>query len=478
MGLAPSLVINLPGFPFENFPSVGTVDLLRAVSSAGLEIGDNYVVDGSSAAGDGGGGVYAWSPFSTKADDGSSTVRPSDRSPGQAGRWVQAGGSAKLLTDSLSSEDAGKGAALVGYASGAGDNVAERLNHMRLNAPGNGGYGYDFRLMETVESIDGTTDGVGKVDAVRVAHTFGGSSVKGGRHAIETFCVMIAPTAADNPDRNYVGGAFTGYATASDNGVLGAELGGMFGLNAVGRLGPAVQHWLNVTGAEINTDVAAGATVSYKSGIQICGFVTDKVQGTDYDAMISLSRQVGGTIWRDGILFSPANGAAPVGAGSTLLRTQGMATCDSGIDIGSYLFTKQAIRVGNTSPSQQAGIGIRQQGNGAVGLHLQRNTDTAPVGNVFQLSNADNTQVIASIDALGNIKGTNFSAALISNGSDILAIGSAAGEIQINKPLVSQGSTNAVVGKVGGSGPATAAQNSWMRLLDQSGAPCWVPVWK
>jgi hypothetical protein len=31
---------------------------------------------------------------------------------------------------------------------------------------------------------------------------------------------------------------------------------------------------------------------------------------------------------------------------------------------------------------------------------------------------------------------------------------------------------------IGGSGPATAAQNGWMKMLDSTGAACWVPVWK
>jgi hypothetical protein len=34
------------------------------------------------------------------------------------------------------------------------------------------------------------------------------------------------------------------------------------------------------------------------------------------------------------------------------------------------------------------------------------------------------------------------------------------------------------LGTIGGTGPATAAQNSWLRLLDSTGAAIWVPVWK
>jgi hypothetical protein len=253
----------------------------------------------------------------------------------------------------------------------------------------------------------------------------------------------------------------------------------MFGVNGVGRLASGATNWLNVTGAEFNTECVAGSSVAYKSGIQICGFATDTVQGSEYDAMISLSRQNGGVIFRDGILFSGANGLAPVGAGSTLMRTQGEATIASGIDVGSYLFTKQAIRIGATTEDVQAGIGIRQQGNGSVGLFLQRNTDAAPAGNIIQVVNAVNSIVLFSVDAEGNVTGGNVTTALVANGSGTIAIGDASGEVQMNKPLVAPGGgAGASLGSIGGSGPATANQNSWMRFLDQSGALCWVPVWK
>lgn len=88
MALAPSITISLPGYPFENFPSVETVAELRAVISILLADGANYVVDGGTSAGDGLGGVYAWNDASVEADDGVKVIRPTDTSPGQAGRWI------------------------------------------------------------------------------------------------------------------------------------------------------------------------------------------------------------------------------------------------------------------------------------------------------------------------------------------------------------------------------------------------------
>jgi hypothetical protein len=52
-------------------------------------------------------------------------------------------------------------------------------------------------------------------------------------------------------------------------------------------------------------------------------------------------------------------------------------------------------------------------------------------------------------------------------------------EIRWGKALVALGGGAApTFGTIGGSGPATAAQNTWMRILDSTGAAFWVPVWK
>lgn len=52
-------------------------------------------------------------------------------------------------------------------------------------------------------------------------------------------------------------------------------------------------------------------------------------------------------------------------------------------------------------------------------------------------------------------------------------------DIKWGKALVALGGGAApTLGTIGGGGPATAAQNSWMRVLDSAGAAFWVPVWK
>lgn len=52
-------------------------------------------------------------------------------------------------------------------------------------------------------------------------------------------------------------------------------------------------------------------------------------------------------------------------------------------------------------------------------------------------------------------------------------------DIKWGKALVAMGGGAApTVGTIGGSGPATAGQNSWLRVVDSTGAACWVPAWK
>lgn len=53
------------------------------------------------------------------------------------------------------------------------------------------------------------------------------------------------------------------------------------------------------------------------------------------------------------------------------------------------------------------------------------------------------------------------------------------GNIQWNKTFAGLGGgAPPTLGTIGGTGPTVAAQNSWLPMLDSTGAACWVPVWK
>jgi len=179
--------------------------------------------------------------------------------------------------------------------------------------------------------------------------------------------------------------------------------------------------------------------------------------------------------WKYGLWFDNVGGQP----GSALIKTNFNVDVDFGIDLGSAVINKQALRIGATPLALACAIGVRQFSNAAVGIFLQRNTDTAPTGNMLQVVNAVNSVVLASIDVLGNIKGSSFNGPLVTNGTSPLAIGEPASDIQWRRPLVALGGGVApTLGTIGGSGPAVAAQNTWIRFLDSNGAPFYLPVWK
>lgn len=91
---APAIVVQLPGYPAEEFLSVETLAALRALSTSGFEGGENVLLEGSASVGDGFGGNYVWSPTSTATDDPPGVVRPNGIGPLQAGRWLAIGSSA------------------------------------------------------------------------------------------------------------------------------------------------------------------------------------------------------------------------------------------------------------------------------------------------------------------------------------------------------------------------------------------------
>lgn len=79
-----------------------------------------------------------------------------------------------------------------------------------------------------------------------------------------------------------------------------------------------------------------------------------------------------------------------------------------------------------------------------------------------------------------NAAGTSLIRLILIDGSNRLQLlPDGVGDILWGKTLVALGGGAApTLGTIGGTGPAAAAQNSWMRVVDNAGNPFWVPVWK
>ncbi|HSW00033.1 MAG TPA: hypothetical protein VLI39_07665 [Sedimentisphaerales bacterium] len=167
-----------------------------------------------------------------------------------------------------------------------------------------------------------------------------GAAANGGFVGVGGFVYQLTNTSLSN---TLVG--LTGYACSLGCNCGGTEevpVGGIFGANLYARATAGATNFINITCCEMNTEVAAGASVAYKSGFQIA--CADGVQGSVHDIMGAFSGLGGGIGWKTGICFGAMNGAHPLCSTGTILRTIGSSTVDSGIDISSYTITTYAFR--------------------------------------------------------------------------------------------------------------------------------------
>jgi len=142
--------------------------------------------------------------------------------------------------------------------------------------------------------------------------------------------------------------------------------------------------------------------------------------------------------WKHGMWFDNVGGQV----GSTLIKANANINVDFGLDLGSAVIQKQAIRVGETPLVLAAAVGVRQLQNGQPGIFLQRNTDTAPSGHLLSIVNATNSVVLSSIDASGNIysQGTLATVGAITAQGNISTTGGAnisAGGLTISQAHIS-----------------------------------------
>lgn len=241
---------------------------------------------------------------------------------------------------------------IVGGAVGRGLQVTQSVTNVV-----DGIYYNEFNLTETNVDV-----GANILNALRLNHTVTGTSTTGARNSLEVALTHDTATSSGNTLRYYCAAAFVSYSKAGDGGSSGSYKGAYYGINPIAALGDGgsndATYVANATAVEANVSVRTGSSVYYKAGIQIVGLADDAVQGTGYDAMLSLSGQ-GGVGWKNGILFSPANGAAPLDATvGTLIKTEGADDIYRGIDISSYGFSDWAVYLKNTTNSA-ASRGLR-----------------------------------------------------------------------------------------------------------------------
>lgn len=112
----------------------------------------------------------------------------------------------------------------------------------------------------------------------------------------------------------------------------------------------------------------------------------------------------------------------------------------------------------------------------AVGTNPASSAATIAVPSAFAFNARNHAN---SADVLVLATDTNDVVILGGTNAGGISLQPASGDIKWGKALVAVGGgATATFGTIGGSGPATAGQDSWMRHLDSTGAACWVPVWK
>jgi len=123
---------------------------------------------------------------------------------------------------------------------------------------------------------------------------------------------------------------------------------------------------------------------------------------------------------------------------------------------------------------------------GAGSFNFYTRNDT---GSKIQFKIIDTASTVNYVTVTGNITAnnpiiapdgeTNVGINLASKGTGNVILDPKSGDILWNKALVALGGgATPTFGTIGGSGPATAAQNTWMRVKDTGGNAFWVPVWK
>lgn len=199
------------------------------------------------------------------------------------------------------------------------------------------------------DNIDQTTSGGSKVNGYKVTHVFGGENTRGGRHGLYSVLVQGPQTATDNPDRNYV--AIQGHVIVGNNadgGVVGGYKGAYFGLSSFAQCPASAEGVLNVSGAEINTNVLDGAEVKLKTGVQV---VSADTGFGDIDAGYYLSKKGSAIGYDKGFMLSDYNGGFPIPETGDMFYagSDGVAryTVNNGIWFDRIDFTTSIIRSDN-----------------------------------------------------------------------------------------------------------------------------------
>ncbi len=177
------------------------------------------------------------------------------------------------------------------------------------------------------------------------------------------------------------------------------------------------------------------------------------------------------------VLVSGGVGVAPAWA-STVALTGTLAVGTTAVAGAALTVAGGDIAFANDNTNNLGQSGARRPAVVFVGTGVALGANPAstgsvrlPNGGVVQARNAANDANVAvlSVDASN----------IVTLGDNSFATKLKGTTVQWGPALIAMGGGAApTVGTIGGSGPATAAQNTWLKALDSTGAAIYIPVWK
>jgi hypothetical protein len=283
-------------------------------------------------------------------------------------------------------------------------------------------------------------------------------------------------------------------------GIVGAAKSSLSNGDVIGIAGAVINDKASAVGWALYADLQHESGANQTIGVEIAG----KNKGSD--VTMTPNAQTAGVfgVWLAGGGDNSYGGSAanPSNAGVAIVKNA--STWNTGIVV-----MKDALTAGRAMALSSEGTGgahflgwydssgneslvVQSSATGAVtwkllnssnGFDLMRAGKTmlnvgssVTVANGFQIF-AHSAGNAPQLNAYGD--DTDITFQLGSKGAGDIYLNPNTGDIKWGKALVALGGGAApTVGTIGGSGPATAAQNSWLRLKDSAGNACWVPVWK
>lgn len=234
--------------------------------------------------------------------------------------------------------------------------------------------------------------GPGEIYYLYVGSNFGGGTFNGGRVGITSFMTQTGPSSSAPGTSTYiVSGLFSSQTSINEGGTSGIPSGNLFGLNNQVLLNAGATYWNSVVGQELDMLVAAGASVTYKTGLQIVLTQADATSGLLQDAAIVFTAQQNSATngWGNVIQIGGPQGVWPanpttgvlIGTANTNLGGRSYAAA-IGIDFSAVTFSTGFLKSIGFLVDGSGNVTSPSIGNGASAFKISGSGQWSANGSV------------------------------------------------------------------------------------------------